>query len=86
MFRDWWAVPTLQKTFDAARVTFSRPNAGESFMVATTFSQFTDTDTATSAAWQLTLTLMHVLWAGTAIVVFAAIVDRVIAQRRPTAT
>jgi beta-lactamase regulating signal transducer with metallopeptidase domain len=55
-------------------------------MVATTFSQFTDTDTATSAAWQLTLTLMHVLWAGTAIVVFAAIVDRVIAQRRPTAT
>jgi hypothetical protein len=43
-------------------------------MMASAFSQLIDI--ATSVAWQLTLTLMHVLWLGTAIVVFAAIVDR----------
>lgn len=53
-------------------------------MMAFTFAQLADA--ATTVAWQLTLSLMHVLWTGTAIIVFAAIIDRAIAQRRFTAT
>lgn len=48
-------------------------------MMALTFSQLTDA--AGSVAWQLTLTLMHVLWLGTAIIVFAAMMNFVLAQR-----
>jgi beta-lactamase regulating signal transducer with metallopeptidase domain len=62
---------------------FSRPNSGDTFMMASAFSQLTDT--ATSIAWQLTLSLLHVLWFGTAIIVFAAIVNLALAQRRSTA-
>lgn len=53
-------------------------------MMALTFSPIADI--ASSIAWQLTLSLMHILWVGTAIIVFAAIVDRALAQRLPTST
>lgn len=53
-------------------------------MMALTFSQIADI--ASPIAWQLTLSLMHILWIGTAFIVFAAIVNRALAQRRPTST
>lgn len=46
-------------------------------MVAFTFSQLADG--AYSIAWQLTLTLMHVLWIGVAIAALAIFIDRVLA-------
>jgi beta-lactamase regulating signal transducer with metallopeptidase domain len=47
-------------------------------MVALTFSQFADV--AYPLAWQVTLTLMHVLWIGVAIAALAGFVDRVLAK------
>ena len=47
-------------------------------MVAFTFSQLADG--AYSIAWQLTLTLMHVLWIGVAIAALAIFIDRILAR------
>jgi beta-lactamase regulating signal transducer with metallopeptidase domain/protocatechuate 3,4-dioxygenase beta subunit len=47
-------------------------------MVSLTFSQFADV--AYPLAWQLTLTLMHILWIGVAIAALAIFVDRVLAR------
>ncbi|MGZ0169514.1 MAG: M56 family metallopeptidase [Planctomycetales bacterium] len=47
-------------------------------MVALTFSQFADV--ASPLAWQLTLTLLHVLWIGVAIAALAIFGDRVLAR------
>ena len=47
-------------------------------MVALTFSQIADV--ASSLAWQLTLTLLHILWIGAAISALTIFVDRVLAR------
>jgi beta-lactamase regulating signal transducer with metallopeptidase domain len=39
-------------------------------------------DVASQLAWQVTLTLMHVLWVGTSIIILAAIADHVLAQHK----
>ena len=47
-------------------------------MMAFTFSQIADV--AYALAWQLTLTLMHVLWIGAAIAALAMFIDRILAR------